>query len=239
MTYVLCHRKSRPTGKRIAEALGLKHRFKTLSMTDSIGIRWGSAEFPTMESDVQSANSIARASNKLISLQCFRNAGVPCPEFSQQLGLPTTDVWFGRKAHGMCGTDIQVYHPGLIPAGHIHDFYSKFIPNVREYRIHVFGDEVLGIMGKYLDFPDQAGDGFIKNHSHGYRFRTPDKQLKPDRTDAAIAAVKSLGLDFGAVDLIVGEDGNAYVLEVNTAPALAPLTFDKYITRFKRELGLA
>lgn len=236
--YVLCHRKSRPTGRKIARALGMIGRTKPVDAL-GVSIRWGSAQYPMITSQVQQADAIARAGNKLVAFQCFKRDGVPCPEFKMDITLSDIQEgeWFGRKTHGMCGRDIRVcgvvdYVPGTS------DFYSKYIPNKREYRIHVFKNQILGVMGKYLDFPDQAGDGYIKNYLHGYRFRTPNKELKTDRTDAAVGAVKSLGLDFGAVDLLVGFDNKAYVLEVNTAPALASLTFDKYIAAFKKELGL-
>lgn len=240
--YVLMHRKTRPTGKKIAAALGLTCRFKTPVPRDSIALRWGTAEHGALPSVLQSAESIARAGNKLVSLQCFNRDGVPCPEFQVRPATTSDGVWLGRSTHGMCGTDIVVYPNGLsnyAPDRNRHDFYTRYIPNSREYRVHVFGDQILGVMGKYLDYPDQAGDGYIKNVAHGYRFRTPQKQLNASRTDAAIAAVKSLGLDFGAVDLIIGEDGKEYVLEVNTAPALAPLTFAKYVEAFKGRLGIA
>lgn len=236
--YVLMHRKTRPTGKRIAAALGLDCRFKTPKQRDSIALRWGTAEHGALPSALQSAESIARAGNKLVALQCFQRDGVPCPEFTISTSIIGSDTWLGRKTHGMCGSDIKVYRPGETALYGAHDFFTKFIPNSREYRIHVFGEKVLGVMGKYLDFPDQAGEGYIKNVSHGYRFRTPSKQLNKDRTEAAIAAVRSLGLDFGAVDLVVGYDGKPYVLEVNTAPALAPLTFEKYVREFRGVLGL-
>lgn len=241
--FLLMHRKTRPTGKRIAAALGIPARFKTPIRGDTIALRWGTAEHATLPATIQPSDAIARAGNKLAAFQCFQRDGVPCPEFSTY--PPTTgdsvvyDTWFGRRTHGMCGTDIKVYRPGDAWVPGAQDFFTKFIPNRREYRVHVFRDQVIGVMGKYLDYPDQAGDGFIKNVAHGYRFRTPAKELKPSRTDAAIAAVKALGLDFGAVDLIIGDDDKEYILEVNTAPALAPLTFAKYIECFKRELGLA
>lgn len=236
--YVLLHRKTRPTGRKLAAALGLTSRFRNPVRGDSIAFRWGTAEHPQLNSQIQSAEAIARAGNKLVSFQCFARNGIPHPEF--QVGpvfTPDGDTWLGRDTHGMCGTDIEVIQPGAV-CGRYRDFFTKFIPNRREYRIHVFGTEILGVMGKYLDYPDLAGDGYIKNVSHGYRFRTPAKELRPSRTDAAVAAVQSLGLDFGAVDLIIGDDGKEYVLEVNTAPALAPLTFAKYIEALRRGLGL-
>lgn len=235
--YILMHRKTRPTGKKIAAALGMKARFKTPVAGDTCAVRWGTAEHANIQSAIQDATAIAKAGNKFVALQCFERDGVPHPTFVTQLPAIRDGVWLGRATHGMCGQDIKIVTPGdIYPAKA--QFYTKYIPNTREYRIHVFGDQILGVMGKYLDFPEMAGDGYIKNMSHGYRFRTPSKELKPDRKEAAIAAVKALGLDFGAVDLIVGDDGKTYVLEVNTAPALAPLTFEKYVAAFKQRLAL-
>jgi D-alanine-D-alanine ligase-like ATP-grasp enzyme len=53
-----------------------------------------------------------------------------------------------------------------------------------------------------------------------------------------VNAVVALGLDFGAVDLLIGDDGQTYVLEVNTAPACSPMTAACYIGAFQRLLGL-
>ena len=49
---------------------------------------------------------------------------------------------------------------------------------------------------------------------------------------AARRAVRSLGLDFGAADVLVDRDGGVYTLEVNTAPSVADptsTTFDRYV----------
>ena len=70
---------------------------------------------------------------------------------------------------------------------------------------------------------------YIKNVSNGYVFKTPKRGLNGSRHRAAIGAVSALGLDFGAVDLIVDANGKEYVLEVNTAPALSPMRVEKYV----------
>jgi glutathione synthase/RimK-type ligase-like ATP-grasp enzyme len=59
-------------------------------------------------------------------------------------------------------------------------------------------------------------------------FKTPARKLNKSRTDAAVKAVEALGLDFGAVDLVVDHQGLEYVLEVNTAPACSPKTLQAY-----------
>lgn len=54
----------------------------------------------------------------------------------------------------------------------------------------------------------------------------------------AVLAVNCLGLDFGAVDLLIGDDRETYILEVNTAPSCSPLTATEYIMAFKNMLGI-
>lgn len=137
---------------------------------------------------------------------------------------------------GTKGRDIRVFAEGETPYGC--DFYTAYIPNTREYRVHVFQGEVIRVQGKYLDFPEDHQNPYIKNHGQGFRFRTPDKTLLPERLEAAVKAVEALGLDFGAVDLLKGADGQTYVLEVNTAPACSPLTARAYISKFAEWLGV-
>lgn len=117
------------------------------------------------------------------------------------------------------------------------EFYTEYIPNTREYRVHVFRDEVIRVQGKYLDYPEQHKNSYIKNYAQGFRFRAPDRELISSRKEAAIAAVRALGLDFGAVDLLIGEDRKEYVLEVNTAPSCSPLTQAAYVTKFQEVIS--
>ena len=57
-----------------------------------------------------------------------------------------------------------------------------------------------------------------------------DDVVRNDTMDLlAISAVDSLGLDFGAVDIIWNEsEDQYYVLEVNTAPGVEGTTLQKY-----------
>ena len=97
----------------------------------------------------------------------------------------------------------------------------QFIDAPREYRHIVVGDEVVRTQTKLAD------DSWVRNHTTGARFvGRVTRRLNADRYDQAVTAVKALGLDFGAVDQIIDQDGRAYVLEVNTAMAMSPLTLD-------------
>ncbi|MNL18562.1 hypothetical protein D3C87_1397120 [compost metagenome] len=84
------------------------------------------------------------------------------------------------------------------------------------------------------DVADDAINWKIRNHGNGFIFaRNEDGITPPDVLVQAVNAVKALGLDFGAVDVIFNDkEQKAYVLEVNTAPGLAGETLQGYVKRF-------
>jgi glutathione synthase/RimK-type ligase-like ATP-grasp enzyme len=134
--------------------------------------------------------------------------------------------------------DIVYWEADSLPQrGHC-EFFTEYVPNRREYRLHVYRGEVIRTQGKYLDFPEQWTRPFVKNYEQGFRFRTPRLELNRSRVEAAVRAVEALGLVHGAVDLLIGEDGLEYVLEVNTAPSCSPLTARRYIERMAADLNI-
>lgn len=114
--------------------------------------------------------------------------------------------------------------------------YVKYVPKKQEYRIHVCGGEAVDIQRKARrkDVEDDAINWKIRNHDNGFIFaRNEDGITPPDVIKQAVDAVKVLGLDFGAVDVIFNDkEQKAYVLEVNTAPGLAGETLQGYLRRF-------
>ena len=237
--FLLYHPKSRPTGRQLRDALGIPGGTRIRGNPDTV-IRWGSQRFPEA-GGVNTPSSLALASDKLRALRVLQENNVLVPEFITTLPAPFEGTWLGRKRKGYGGTDIIVWEDNdgaCVDNRHESEFFTRYIPNTREYRIHVFADAVIRIQGKYLDFPEQHTNPYIKNYAQGFRFRTPDKRLNSDRTEAAVAAVAALGLVFGAVDLLIGEDRRAYVLEVNTAPKLAPLTCSQYTAAIRDYLAI-
>lgn len=78
-------------------------------------------------------------------------------------------------------------------------------------------------------------DLLVKSNKRGWCFKNVklenvDESLKEN----AIKAVKTVGLDFGAVDCAIDFDGNAYVIEVNTGPGLQGSTLDVYLDSFTK-----
>lgn len=109
---------------------------------------------------------------------------------------------------------------GLVKAAGERDFFTQFIESDREFRVQVYRSAHLGTYEKVLKRPWELKRGSIgRNHRRGYGFELVKGELVPRAAvDEAIKAVRALGLDFGAVDIIHGMDGHHYVLEVNTAP---------------------
>lgn len=233
--FLLYHPITRPTGRQLREELGIPGGTRVRG-TPTVLIRWGSRRLlegpqdPELEV-VNRRHAVELASDKLRTLERLQQAGVRVPEFvvfPGPLDRYLEGTWLGRRRRGYGGQDILVSHNGT-PMGYGRSqFATRYVPNRREYRIHVFNGEVIRVQGKYLDFPEQHTNPYVKNYAQGFRFRTPSLTLHSSRIEAAINAVAALGLVFGAVDLLIGEDGLEYVLEVNTAPKLAPLTCKQY-----------
>lgn len=241
-SYLAYLKSTRPTGRYMARELGLTSwGIKSVDIPLDVLIRWGNCKpFDRVGVEINPASAIMRASDKPTAIETMQGAGIHTVHcfrtwhevIQSNAGSPV----FGRTRRGFGGTDIVIYDPWrYFPPGqypekpiHLHDWYTTWVPSSREVRIHVCDGKVIRIQGKYLDFPDQDDNGLIRNYAHGYRFRTPKQELHRHRKVTAVSAVKALGLDFGAVDMLLtssrSEADPGTVLEVNTAPACSPLT---------------
>lgn len=229
--YLAYHPKTRPTGRRLASAIGIVHRGtlvrrgKALETPPDFLVRWGNARYRELDQGrtLNPGAAILVAGDKPAALRKISEAGIRTPGFSTR--CPGTGDVLARSRRGFGGTDIQVCgHNPCVGA----EWFSTFIPNDREYRVHVVAGHVIRVVRKYLERPDQRRSEYVKNHANGYVFKTPSKKLNRGRTEASVKAVEALGLDFGAVDLVVDHEGLEYVLEVNTAPACSPKTLQAY-----------
>lgn len=163
-------------------------------------------------------NQNAGKYDKVQAFEKMAALGVSVPKWSlnpDDLTLPI----FGRRKKHTKGKDIvpllakdQTYEflkrPGVC------DFFVQFIPTEVEYRVWVYRRQVLATYKKFfIHEAENPTRGFAFNH--GFEFlENPPRELE----EPAAKAVHALELDFGAVDIIKGQDGNLYVLEVNTAP---------------------
>lgn len=172
-------------------------------------------EFLHTNLDLPTLNKNAGKYDKLQALEKIRDAGVLVPYFSRDPDELTCPI-LGRKLKHERGKDIvpvfakDIKYQYLKASGKC-DFYVQFIPIAAEYRVWVYRRRHLATYEKYLGGPIDS------QNVYDFGFRYMD--LPPEELQApAAAAVQALELDFGAVDLLKGEDGRNYILEVNTAP---------------------
>ena len=117
--------------------------------------------------------------------------------------------------------------------------YTKYVKKADEYRVHVFGGEVLDVQQKRKrqEVPNDEVDYQIRNLAGGWVFCRDNIDCPSSVRELAVGAVRALGLDFGAVDIGFNRhNGVGYVFEVNTAPGVEGSTLDKYYAAFAQQL---
>lgn len=99
---------------------------------------------------------------------------------------------------------------------------QEVISKIAEFRIHVVnGIPISWTRKKPMDGVDQSSI-VTWNRDKGFsQTNFKNKIFRLALGNMAISAVEAVGYDFGAVDIIISQDGTPYVLEVNSAPALS------------------
>jgi hypothetical protein len=243
--YFAYHRRSKPTGELLAAVLQMPHgENPSESQWRDTLIRWGNRKDNQMDDGfdkvINDSEAINVCSNKLESLEKFQDEEIAIPDFDTDPELLIDRVGYpilGRKLRHARGEDIKLILQERDLRRCNSDYFVQYIPTNREFRIHVVGNEVIRVQGKYLDNSAEVKP-WIRNYSTGYRFRKPRLRLNQDRLDMAVRAVNCLGLDFGAVDLLIADDRSCCVLEVNTAPSCSPFTLAAYAVALHELAGL-
>lgn len=209
---------------------------------DDLVINWGNSTEPNwifnQGLDINAPVYIGLAANKLESFQVFKQFGVQIPDFTEDKDEAQTwmddgiTVVVRHILNGHSGQGIEVVEGGNQQQLPQAPLYVKYKKKRAEYRVHVFQGEVIDTcQKKKLREASRAGaiNTLIRNHTNGWVYCRDDIVHCPSREALAIKAVDSLGLTFGAVDIIYNEHENQnYVLEVNTAPGLEGTTLQKY-----------
>jgi len=171
-------------------------------------------------SNLPTLNARAGTFNKFQELQKLRDAGIQTVPFGGFRDF-NRGIVLGRSFHHTRGRDIVVLRAG--EGSRRCDFYTQLIPKLREFRVWAYRRTCIGVYEKLLTYPRKNGrrgrSREIWNWRNGYAFIYRRKaEAPPPLYDLGPRAVDALGLDFGAADIIQGNDGNFYVLEINTAP---------------------
>jgi hypothetical protein len=212
---------SRPTGRLLATLLeqkGVDLRRENAVICYGVGYK---GTLPALNANVGRYN-------KFDQFRVMRDGGVRVPDFytaQEALRNAATMTYplFGRKFQHKEGKDIMValqpeHVQWRVAAGS--QFFTRYIPCAAEFRVWVYRRRHMCTYAKVMRHPDQYK--FMGNsYRNGFAFELMRAEAVPrDAVEQAALAVQSLGLDFGAVDVLQGKDNRPHVLEVNTAPGV-------------------
>lgn len=202
-------------------------------------VNWGCSSFGSKQihTTLNHPTSVAKASNKLTTLDVLRRAGVACPEFTTS--LPVASTWLMEDSRvlerhtltGHSGAGIVIKRRGDTLSSA--PLYTKYFKKLHEYRVHVFQGRVIDFTKKMRPSGYEELEGhnpYVRNHANGWVFAREGIALPVAAGQEAIKAVSALGLDFGAVDIGHNADDTVSVFEVNTAPGLEGTTLIAYAT---------
>lgn len=195
-------------------------------------INWGSSEEDGRDYDLNKPHNVGIAVNKLDTFRVLQAANVTVPKWSldkNEALLWGTKILGRDSIIGKGGEGIIVYKEGQKLRDH--KFYTSYFKKQREFRIHVFNDEVIFIQEK-LKKRGVEVDKYVRSHNRGwcFAFRHLDAKPVPNVVlQIARNAVRSVGLNFGAVDCGWNDINGGCVFEINTAPGLENSSLEAYV----------
>lgn len=181
--------------------------------------------------------------NKMAEHDKLEREGVVVPKFyKDKAGVEQFPV-LGRKYQHTRGNDIVVIKNREELNTDRSQFYSKYIDKHSEYRVHVLGEEVVSVAKKIKE--EDGADEYVWNRHRGWKQIEYNGKFKERLIAEAIKAVRAIGYDFGAVDIVLDQSVSPYVpvvLEVNSAPSLnerrTALYSDYFIAASQDKQGL-
>jgi glutathione synthase/RimK-type ligase-like ATP-grasp enzyme len=217
-------------------------------------IRWGSTEMSELDNlpTLNNRLAVSLSSNKLAALQALNRKGVSVPWFTNNRDAAISFVSsrhkrvVGRQSYHQGGSNFNICGDSYdISNDRLSSHWLELINVQQEWRAHVFKGEVIGVSRKTDEGVEwRITSRYTRNNHCGWRFIRCDIDMVQTRLkQLAIDAVNALGLDFGAVDIILSDGQEAtssgtqkyYVLEVNTACGMEEdsTIFSAYLSKFK------
>lgn len=248
MKYIYPYKPASKSANALAEAMGIPVIGKDILLVKGgpniTIINWGNGELSGPSEQCRIINkpdAVNRAINKLAAFQALQASSVPTVDWTTNMAVANswlashTKVVARTQLEGKDGSGLVLVGPTdgwTAPVIPVAPLYTKFVSASAEYRINVCGNRTMGVQLK-VPINDNHNKE-IKTGGNGYGFRLLNSgEIPHGIRPVARAAIAALGLDFGGVDLIVGVDGNPYVLEVNTAPELTPSMVSAYADKLK------
>lgn len=226
------------------------HRFPVVRHNYNRFINWGCSRIPDEsvlgDALLNSPSAVGRCVNKRT--------------FFQHIGTMTGVDWYtskedairamiDRRVKMVCRTSLTGSSgAGIViarDASEVVDakLYTVYVPKHLEYRLHVFDGEVVAVQQKRRRNGYEQGsrdEALIRNAGNGWVYAVDNVDPVPSLAiTRAVRCVGAAGLDFGAVDIIIGrDDGVPRVLEINTAPGIeSPTVLAAYRNAIRRHFN--
>lgn len=232
------------SGRSLAKELGVVRIRPERVRGRRLFINWG-CKNPLTGNVLNSPQAVTVGSNKIESFNRL-NGKDYVPEWTQDRDrareMAARSKILGRStATGSAGAGITIVDKGgEIPQSL---FYVKYIKKQAEYRFHVVRGEVIFRQQKRRKngVEQTREQSLIRNHDNGWVFAEndvtfPSEAVENRLGEVALDAVRTIGLDFAAVDLIVERETNrVFFLEVNTRPGIeSTRLLQEYSRAFRR-----
>ena len=204
------------TAKRLAKLLDFGFTTCVPKSADVL-IRFGCSGWVpfTPRVELNTRQAITNAADKLLGLQILQKANIPTLHFSEKPPcIGRSREHSGGSGLWLCLSKADIRNASLEGAA----YFVAFIPSIAEFRVHV-------VRGKGIVMQQRCPPVSFASPLDRW-IRSPWELNRVNFTQAhpavklAVRAVEELGLDFGAADVIQGEDEEYLILEVNTAPGL-------------------
>lgn len=237
------HQRGIPSARTLARALNglvIKRQGSRFSQKRRhLVVNWGASDCP-YDVHFNQPEAVRVASNKEQAFVAMERSGVTIPKFTTDKAVARnwdTSVVVRRLLNSYAGRGIEVVDTECheLPDAPL---YTEYVPKTDEYRVHVMRDNAFFVQRKARSYACDNPNWQIRNHDNGFVFaHNENRPIPDDVVTQAVKAVDSIGLDFGAVDVVWNKRREkAYVLEVNTAPGLTGETITKYASQIGRYL---
>ncbi|RLC82920.1 MAG: hypothetical protein DRI61_00860 [Chloroflexi bacterium] len=239
MIYILTQLSSnlydKTTGVKLAEINNWTpiNNFRDIQIEEEdVLIRYGVSSYPNKDLEfdyvLNKADDIKLASNKLRCSRYLLLHGVLTPTIYIEKDLIEEFPVLGRRRYHSRGDDIVFIENRRQLRRDHSNYYVKYIDGIAEYRLHVFRNldnpedyEAIRLCKKINTSGEEHR---IRNVEHGYVFKDHyhhDIEIEEDIIREGIRAMKTIGLDFGAIDVLIERETLLpWILEINTAPRL-------------------
>jgi len=217
----------RYAGKSAKSAELIQNALIELGMNVSFmrGGKRGDVNYGRGKANTRLNPNISNSTNKLKMRMAFQQAGVPMPKlYSYEAALKATaegKKLVGRSTRHMKGRGLWIVDtPERVEIAwrgnskkQAATHFMEYVEADKEMRVHIF-------RGKSIRMTEKKYEGKTgRRRDYTTVKPTGDKLERKRVRRAAKNAVKALGLDFGAVDILVKSEQPS-VLEVNAAPGL-------------------